>query len=383
MTADFSARSRQYQDALYEALAGGQTAVGDADPLQLLGSLVDRCRPLTIEAETASQALDALATVARQSSLEAALSDAAIRFESPQRFREALYFARCLERDPGAALAQLAARTYLESAVAPAARYPDLATDQAALLDATTFGALWREPSRRQWFLDTIDIWRQAYTPVYLERHAAFNADLAEIALQMDALQPQAAAVERLNSLQRLGAPQAQAALAQFHELERLFACPADAESLAHVLTSDAICPYCAFRLGEDAPSADARRVHQAIERGLAGQQARLAQRVVTRLLARPDRAGSDRLDRFIEVVQASDLTGLAAILDDGLTAFLRELLDSPEPATTLIDQLALTYPEITAANLDDALAELRILIQEELRNNHGRLRIARPDPEA
>jgi hypothetical protein len=383
MTSDHTTRSRQYQDALYEAIAGANNAVSDTDPLALLTALVHRCRPLVIEAETAAQALDALALVSGQPSLQAALSEAASRFESPQRFREALFFARCLERDAAAALALLDARGYLESAVAPAAGYPDLATDQAALLDATTFGTLWSEPGRRSWFLDTIDIWKQAYTPVYVEKHAAFNAELSDIAQQMDVAQAQAAAVERLNSLQRLGPPQAVAALTQFHELERLFACPADSAAIGPVVAAEPICPYCSFRLGETPPTADARRVLHALERGLAGQQARLAQRVVTRLLSRPNRAGSDRLDRFVEVVQASDLSGLAAVLDDGLTAFLRDLLDSPEPAVTLVDQLARTFPEITPANLDDAVGEFRILLQDELDRNNGRLQIRRDDDDA
>jgi hypothetical protein len=383
MTSDHDTRSRQYQDALYEALAGPQSAVSDADPLTLLDTLVQRCRPLVIEAENAAQAIDALAIVAHQSSLESALSSAAIRFESPQRFREALYFARCLERDAAAALDLLSARGYLDAAVAPAAGYPDLATDQAALLDSTTFGTLWSEPGRRQWFLDMIDIWKRAYMPVYTGRHATFNAELAAIAQQMDTAQSQAIAVERLNGLQRLGPPQAVAALTQFHELERLFACPADETSLGQILAAEPICPYCAFRLGETPPTADARRVLHALERGLAAQQARLAQRVVSRLLARPGRAGSDRLDRFIEVVQASDLAGLAAVLDDGLMAFLRDLLESPEPATTLVDQLARSYPEITAANLEDAVGEFRLLLRDELERQNGHVYLRRPGDDA
>jgi hypothetical protein len=190
-------------------------------------------------------------------------------------------------------------------------------------------------------------------------------------------------ALERLNSLNRLGAPQSVAALSQFDELERLFGCPADAEGLVHILAAGPVCPLCSYHLGEESPTADARRVQQAIERGLSHQQSRLAQRVVTRLLARPGRAGSDRLDRFIEVVQASDLSGLASVLDEGLTAFLRDLLETPEPTTTLLDQLAASYPELTAANLDEALSELRTLIQEELRRNNGRLPLTRPDTDA
>jgi hypothetical protein len=375
-----SARARQYQDALYEALAGAEPAVSDAEPMTVLSGLIGRCRPLAIEDSIAMQALDALSSFVERPSLEAALSDVAIRFESPQRFREALYFARCLERDADSALALLDARAYLETAVTPASASADLAVDQAALLDGNTFASLWREPERATWLVDTIDIWKRAYAPLYVEKHAAYNDAIATIAQQIDAAQTQAAAVERLNTLERLGAPQAQAALTQYHELETLFACPAARDDLPSILESDPVCPYCGFRLGEEPPAADATRVLQSMERGLQGQQARLAQRVVNRLLARPGRAGSDRLDRFIEVVQASDLTGLASVLDDGLIAFLQDLLDAPPPAATLLDALARTYPEITADNLEDAVVEFRLLLQEELQRNNGTLHLHTPD---
>ncbi|HEU0075045.1 MAG TPA: hypothetical protein VFS30_13665 [Dehalococcoidia bacterium] len=383
MTADFSARTRQYQDALYEALAGDETAVSDAEPLSILSGLLERCRPLAIEDSIAVQALDALGSFAERPGLEAALSDVAIRFESPQRFREALFFARCLERDADSALALLDARAYLEAAITPAAASADLAVDQAALLDGNTFATLWREPGRGVWLVDTIDIWKQAYLPLYVSRHAAHNAAVAEIAQLIDAAQTRVAAVERLNTLQRLGAPQAQAALTQYHELETQFACPATEDDLTTILQSEPACPYCAYHLGEEAPTADANRVLQAIQRGLEGQQARLAQRVVNRLLARSGRPGSDRLDRFIEVVQAADLTGLAAVLDDGLIAFLQDLLDSPPPTATLLDSLSRTFPEITADNLDDAVVEFRLLLQEELQRNNGAFHLRAEDHDA
>jgi hypothetical protein len=383
MTSEHSARSQQYQDALHEALAGGTTAIGDAEPLALLTGLIQRCRPLALEDTMAVQVLDVLEPIAGRPGLDAALSEVAARFESPQRFREALYFLRCLEREATTALALLDARGYLEMAVMPASVDAELAVDQAALLDGNSFAALWQQPERRDWLLDTIDIWKRAYAPLYAARHGAYNTAVAEIALSMDVIEMQVAAVERLNMLERLGPPQAQAALSQYHEIERLFACPSDAENLGAILEAEPVCPYCQYRLGEEAPTADANRVQQAIQRGLASQQARLAQRVVNRLLARPGRAGSDRLDRFIEVVQASDLAGLAAVLDDGLIAFLQDLLDSPPPTVTLLDSLARTFPEITASNLEDAVAEFRLLLQEELQRSNGTAQLRPENPDA
>ena len=375
MTSDFAARSRQFHDALHEALEGDTPASPGATPLAALRELVSRVLAAAQGDPTAEGALRALAVVCDQEELEAALSSAAVHFESPQRFREALFFARCLERDGPSALALLQARAFLEGAVAPAAAYPDLATDQAALIDTATFASLWREPARLQWLLDTINIWRQAYLPVYFDEHRSFNAAVAEIAERMDALSRRALALEQLNGLRRLGAPQAEAALAQFHELERLFACPADDGELRELLGGQPACPHCRFRLGDRPPSTDAARVQQAIDRGLETQQARLAQRVVSRILARPG-GRNDRLERFIQVVQASDLSGLAAVLDEGLVAFLRDLLETPEARLDILDRLARAYPEVDAANLDAVASEFRALLREELARGGGRLRL-------
>ncbi|HWO72012.1 MAG TPA: hypothetical protein VNN21_00470 [Dehalococcoidia bacterium] len=376
MTSDFAARSRQFRDALSEALADLSPGGADADLLTDLRTLIDRGLEVAKGDATAGEALEALAIVAGQAELEAALASAALRFESPQRFREALYFARCLERDSDAALQFLQARAFLEGAVAPAAAYPDLATDQAALIDAATFEALWRDASRLPWLLDTIDIWRQAYLPVYLDEHQAFNAAVAEIAERMDGLSRRALALEQLNGLRRLGSPQAEAALAQFHDLKRLFACPADGADLQIRLRQLPICPHCGFRLGDRAPTLEAARVELAIDSGLETQRARLARRVVSRILSSPG-GGTDRLERFIQVVQASDFAGLAAVLDEGLIAFLRDLLDAPEARFDVLARLAREYPEVESVNLESVVSRFRALLEEELGRAGGRFRLA------
>ncbi|MDA0797653.1 MAG: hypothetical protein O2884_03085 [Chloroflexi bacterium] len=46
------------------------------------------------------------------------------------------------------------------------------------------------------------------------------------------------------------------------------------------------------------------------------------------RILERP---GHDQIDRFIQVVQVSDLSGLANVLDDVVVQFITELIDQPE----------------------------------------------------
>jgi hypothetical protein len=380
MSSDYTSRARLFRDALYDALAGRESGAADADPLSILTSIVERCRAAAGDDETTAGALDAFEVIARRGGVDEALSEAASLFESPHRFREALFFLRCLDRDAPEALTLMRQRAYLSAAVAPAGSYAELATDQAALLDATTFETLWREQGRLGWMEDTIQIWRRAYQPVYVARHADYNRHVAAVADDVVAAQWQVDALEKLNRLERLGEPVALLALMQFRGLEELSPCPADAVQLAAEVAETPVCPYCGYRLGDVAPVEQLNATLVAIERGLATQQARLARRVVSRLLARPGRPQEDRLDRFIQVVQASDLSGLAQVLDEGLLEFLGDLLQTPEPRINLIDRLAQDYPEVTSERLDEVVRAFRSLVEDELQRGGGRVVIGRED---
>lgn len=380
MSSDYTSRARLYRDALYDALVGQQGAADDGDPLSVLTSMVDRCRAVAGDDETASGALDAFDAIVRRGAVDDAVSEATSLFESPQRFREALFFIRCLDRDATGALTLMRQRAYLSAAVAPSASYSDLATDQAALLDATTFETLWQEPSRLGWMDDTIHIWRRAYQPVYTAQHADYNHHIGGVVGDIEASLWQVDAVEKLNRLERLGEPVALAALTRYHALAELSVCQSDAVQLAAELSETPVCPYCGYRLSEVAPVEALNTALIAIERGLATQQARLARRVVSRLLARPGRAQGDRLGRFIQVVQASDLSGMAQVLDEGLLEFLGDMLQTPEPRINLIDRLAQDYPEVTSDRLDEVVAAFRTLVEDELQRGGGRVVIGREE---
>ena len=379
MASESFSRARQFRDALYESLAGAEAAVRDASPLIILSRLTERGAALAIGDASARMLIESLAAVARAPDVEAAVAVAETRFETPDVLREALYFGRCLARSAPQGLRLLQARRYLEEAVVPVS-LPDLHTDREAALRHVTFAALWREPARFDSMIDAVAIWRRDYAGVYANQHAVHQAAVSAIAEAMDALVPQVRALERLNGLTRLGPPLATAALAQFRELERAFACPAATVSLAEALARGSTCPECGFHLGNGAPVAEARHVRQAVERGLAGQQARLARRVVSRILGRAALSGEERLRRFIEVVQASDLSGLAVVLDDALVDFLRELLEEPAIEPQVLRRLALAFPEVTPESLDKAVAEFRHLLETELRLQ-GRVRLGGEEP--
>lgn len=108
----------------------------------------------------------------------------------------------------------------------------------------------------------------------------------------------------------------------------------------------------------------DARRTFQAIRRGLAAQNTRIARRVAARVLSR---GASDQIEQFLKVVQSSDLSGLANVLDEDLLAFLQSFLAEDQTRPSLLDRLASAYPEINHQNLDEAVNGFRRLLLEDL----------------
>ena len=369
---------RAYLDALYESLAAPSTAMQDAGALQILERLVDT--GVRLSGRTNLDELTGLSGLAGAREIDEGLEVAIRTFDSPDAFREAIMFARCLERAPQPAMALHRSRLYLRDAIVPLA-FPDLLTDRDSILQLTGFSLLWREPGRAADWLGAIEGWKSRYALTYAGQHSIYHAAVANIADRIDGVGPKAVAVERLNTLARLGNAVAVAALSERGELERLYPCSRSGADLIEALGIAPVCPDCAYTLGSEAPTRETRRVLQAIDRGLATQQARLARRVISRILARPARGEDEKVDRFVSIVQASDVGGLALVLDDELIELIRDLLE-PVPGTEgVLAILAREYPEVTPANLDAAVAEFRRLLETGLvsRGRPLRLREGRP----
>ncbi|HLF79870.1 MAG TPA: hypothetical protein VJB57_20505 [Dehalococcoidia bacterium] len=379
MTSELPAHLRAYQDVLFTALENLETrAVRDASPLDQLSRLAEQALPLVANEAAARATMLALGAVGTWPTVEAALGAADDLFGTPEKFGEAIYASRWLTTEPDNGLPLVQARRYLEDAVIPPqpTAMAELLTDRDATLNSTTFAATWRDRSIVAPALATIEVWRSRYVASYLPAHETHRRAMSTIADNIDDLALHALAIEKLNTLRRLGTPVGLAALAQFHELERFYACSVEDAGLRQTLSRAPACPECAFVLGAQAPAAEARRVRQAIERGLASQQRRLAQRVIARLLAQPHATEEERLARFVQVVQASDLNGLSMVLDDEMVEFLRQLLEPLQPEQGLIERLAASFPEVTLTNLDAAVEEMRRLLAADVVEAGGRLRL-------
>ena len=86
-------------------------------------------------------------------------------------------------------------------------------------------------------------------------------------------------------------------------------------------------CRECGLRLTAQPPSKDVESLGSYIRQALGEQNRRLSTVLVERLLQGEQ---SEEMDRFIRVVQVSDLSGLAHVLNDELVQFIGDLLAIP-----------------------------------------------------
>jgi hypothetical protein len=375
MTSEPSAELRPYQDVLYEALGTAESrTMRDASPMTQISRLVEQALPRVTGDSAARAALLSLGAVATWPSISQALSAARDLFGSAQDFGEAIYAARCLERDPLNAAALNRARTYVLEAVVPPT--PDvmaeLAFDRDWVLKETTFASAWANERVLTSGPASLDLWRARFVSTYRAAHQAHRRATDVVAESVDEMLPRATAIELLNGLRGLGTPVALAPLARLRDLERLYACPLGDEALYQALAERPICPECNFTLGVAAPLGEVRRVRHAIDRGLASQQRRLSQRVIARMLAQARPTEEARLARFVQVVQAADLQGLAMVLDEEIVEFIRELLEPGPQQPDLMQRLSQSFPEVTNANLEAVVLEMRRLLASDLENAGG-----------
>jgi hypothetical protein len=92
-------------------------------------------------------------------------------------------------------------------------------------------------------------------------------------------------------------------------------------------LGSVPLCNACCLLLTEEVPTSEAERLLGELESALREQLKRLGYHAARQAMAQ---AGTPLVDRFLKVVQAGDLDGLAAVLDAQVLQFLRLFLRQP-----------------------------------------------------
>jgi len=256
---------------------------------------------------------------------ETALQTARQLFGSPQGLAQAIARYRALRQV--ADLEKLIARTarYLQEAHVPE-EMGSLALQRQVLQATLRISELTATSFPAQVVQDQIARFREEYRRAYAEHHSVYHREAAFLLSQLREAQSDAQALERLNGIGELGEPVGVETLEGFHRLfSSLTVCPAPSSRLP--LNRTPRCRRCGLALGQQVPSQEVVAVIEEVRRSLKEQNQRLSLRVVRRILRGPV---DERVQQFIQVVQASDVSGLANVLDDHLVAFLREVLRGP-----------------------------------------------------
>jgi hypothetical protein len=355
-------------ELLWRALRSGLVAPRPLEAAPKGPEALARLRALVRRAERAmpsppapsvTRALERLRDVAEGGALRFGA-----RYDSPVELCEDVLLCRCAEKGtPGfQELADL--REYLTGAVPPADP-SELTADRIMTLEQLSFATLLSDPGQLESMRSTFHkVFRARYRRAYLEHHRRYWQAAATLDSLLAEAQPTADALARLNTLRQLGPALGTGALAEYRRLRATpRACPGAAD-LETRLAERPICPACGLTLADSPPHEYAQDVLRRLQRALGRQQARLASKTVRQILAQ---RGGERIEQFLQVVQASDLTGLASVLDDDLLAFLRDLLAPKATSADVLEALSSAFPTVGERDAEAAVEEFRRLLQAAL----------------
>jgi len=283
---------------------------------------------------------------------------------------EDIYILRAFGRSPQQASELLTVRRFLTRAAVPPEE-ADLALDRSLLLEQLTFAALATEPNRLAPATSALARFRQRYVSLYRERHTSYWAEMARLHTRLVVEQPHADALRRINTLAELGPPAGVGALAAFASLlDETSGCPLIA-GVEDVAAAEGTCPECKLPLDQSPPARRVDEIVERIERGCDRQMARLSSSAIQHVL----RHSSDpRVDQFLKMVQASQLSSLRAVLDDDLVGYLRRFLvesrihDALEPILSRIQDGAPPNVSEAQSAMRDVTRVLQRAFQPEQR---------------
>jgi hypothetical protein len=285
------------------------------------------------------QALEHLTELACAAATEQFLASAERIYPDKRALMEDIYMLRALRKSPQEAQELLSIQRFLQHAVLPSDE-SELALDRSLAMEQLTFTTLAVEPQRHPSAKAMADSFRRKYVSSYREHHTRYWADMARLHTRLREAQPHINALRRMNTLSELGPPAGVGALTAYEELAAVTAgCPL-ISGVEEMLETEAVCPDCGLSLDQTAPTQRVDEVLSHIDRACYRQMARLSSNAVRQVLRNSNDA---RVDQFLKVVQASQLSSLSDILDDDLIGYLRRFLVEGRIETALrpiFDQL-------------------------------------------
>lgn len=294
-----------------------------------LGSLLNKAHqalkrlPQGGQRQEAEASLDRLRQLADSTDQAEFLRRISSTYHRLADWAEDVYLARALLEQPALLLELLRLRHYLDESAIPLDA-GDLTLDRALLQKQVAFALLVAEPHRFSGLQSSFSSYRKRYEAAYKRHHdqywletLAIHSRLLDASLRVEALR-------RINTLTELGPPVGEGAAAAFSQLlEATSGCQLSGR-LDQELGDSPVCPSCRLTLEGWPPAERADEVLGRLDRAIRRQLARLSATAVQQVL---QRSGDPRVEQFLKVVQASQISSLADLLDDSLLGFLRRFL--------------------------------------------------------
>ena len=352
-----STGAADYLNAIAVALSAPRAA--NPATLERLGQLRRLMETVSGSAQAGQPELDAAASRLSQlcsgGDAETMLLCAERLYPNRQTLSEEIYILRAFDRSPERAGELLAVRRFLARAAVPPEE-ADLALDRSLLVEQLTFAALATEPNRLAPATAALARFRRRYISLYRERHTSYWAEMARLHARLVVERPHADALRRINTLAELGPPAGVGALAAFDALlEETSGCPLIA-GIEEVAADEGSCPECSLLLDQSPPSRHIEEILDRIERGCDRQMARLSSSAIQQVLRH---SGDPRVDQFLKMVQASQMSRLRDIMDDDLVGYLRRFLVEAR-IQDAIEPLLSRVQEGVAPNVDEAQSAMR-----------------------
>ena len=164
---------------------------------------------------------------------------------------------------------------------------------------------------------------RATHVRSYTAHHDSYYREAMALKNRLDGAGPQVEAVQRLHGMPELGEVVGVDVPALYEEVTNaLRTCSREAGTAEP--SEMPYCPECSLPLDEGVPSRRAALLFGALDEALREYNRILGSHAVRRVLADPTR---EQLDKFVDLVQVSDLSSLANVLDDDVVEFLRRFL--------------------------------------------------------
>ena len=215
-------------------------------------------------------------------------------------------------------------KAYLEGVVIQAG-YDQLSFDRTALTEELSLPVLVDGPQGWSVVRAHIQEFQTRYRRAYATHHSEYQRQAAVLLASLEDARLKLHALTLLNSISELGEAVGTDLVQAYDVLEqRIGVCSANPWDLP--LTVSPRCADCQMALGEAPPNEELEQFLRSLDRVLGDQNRRLSRLLVGRILE--DRA-DQRLDSFLKIVQASDLSALSNTLSEELAQFIGRLLRS------------------------------------------------------